>query len=98
MKPQLPEIRQAVISVSEALDFCRDLEVLCTIQSLQLRGNRESDETSLTMMDLRTRLQTRLSGAIQIRYRYEDVDWIDTLVPHGKDLHLTRIALDGHGA
>lgn len=93
MKPEIPEVRQAVIQSGELLDLFRDVELLCELESLRLRGRSDEDERTLTFEEARALVHSGLPGAIQIRYRYEESDWIDTLTPQADGYHLTRIAL-----
>lgn len=92
MKPELPDVRQAVLADTDVDALFRDVRSLCYIESVRRREAMDREESGTTLEEAREILRQSGQTAIQLRYRYDSRDWIDTLVREADGVHLTRIA------
>ena len=92
MKPELPDLRQAMIEQSDVDDLFRDLSLLCEVLDVRSRGGRDQEESTVSLEAARNILRETDGVAIQLRYVYDERDWIDTLVRVGNGVQLTRLA------
>ncbi|MEM7168033.1 MAG: hypothetical protein AAF581_21450 [Planctomycetota bacterium] len=92
MKPDLPEIRQATISQDDVDDLFRDVELLCTLRSVRVRGATDDRDAESSLQAARDSLRNAADAAVQLRYHFDSREWIDTLTSDGPTIQLTRIA------
>lgn len=94
---ELPPMREAVLAQNEVEDLFTDIEQLATeIQLMQRSASTNSDRGQ--KLDDREKLaearQALLTGTVlrlQIRYRWQDSLWIDTLKRSSEGFHIVRI-------
>ncbi len=95
---ELPPMREASLSEEEVRQLFSDIQALgedILLMQRSARSQRASASRATTADQLRTALETLLSGAVprvQIRYKWEDSNWIDTLERREADVRLIRIA------
>jgi len=96
----LPPMREAFLSEEQVRHLFADIEAFASevllMQRLSGSARASACSTSATEQ-LRTAQQSLLTGAIdrvQIRYRWEDSHWIDTLERRDCGVRLVRIAHD----
>jgi hypothetical protein len=94
----LPPMREAFLSEEQVRQLFADIEAFASevllMQRLAGSAHATASATSATEQ-LRTAQQSLLTGEIarvQIRYRWEDSHWIDTLARRDSDVRLVRIA------
>ncbi len=94
----LPPMREASLSVEDVRQLFSDIESLGADILLMQRGarsQRASASRATTAEQLRAAQDAFLSSAIrrvQIRYRWQDAHWIDTLERREEGARLIRIA------
>jgi hypothetical protein len=94
----LPPMREAVLTADDIRQLFTDIEALGTDVLLMQRSSRTSNATASRAQnseDLSTAKRALLSGAIrrlQLRYRWENTSWIDTLEMQPAGFRLIRIA------
>lgn len=98
---QLPPMREANLTQEQVNALFQDIESLATDIQLMQRA-RQSNRASAANVSSKEQLQLAhsalLSGSvprIQIRYRWQDSLWIDTLSSSGGEFELVRIAHRG---
>lgn len=94
---KLPELNQALLDAAQVEQLLRDIEA-CTqiteiIPKYAARGH-VPDTAAVTLTQARELLATRAVRGLQLRYRYEDADWWDTLMIVGEQFRLVRIRHD----
>lgn len=94
----LPPMREAILSEEQARQLFADIEAFASDILLMQRlvgSARATASSTSTTEQLRTTQQSLLTGAItrvQIRYRWQDSHWIDTLECRDAGFRLVRIA------
>ena len=95
---ELPPMREAVLSSEQVAHLFSDIEALGTDILLMQRASRSaratgSTATSKEQLQLaRTSLLAAAITRLQIRYRWQDTAWIDTLEAKPDGYRLIRIA------
>ncbi len=95
---ELPPMREATLSVDQVTALFNDIAQLGTDVLLMQRstGTQRADATKVdTKTQLETAKSSLLSGKIprlQVRYRWQDQQWIDTLKRETDGFHIVRIA------
>lgn len=95
---KLPPMREAVLTEDDVRQLFSDIAALAADVLLMTRSTRTaraSASKATTTDQLRSALDSLLSGAIprlQIRYHWQQQNWIDTLERHEKGYRLIRIA------
>jgi len=95
---QLPPMREALLSEDQVQQLFGDIEAHGTdilLMQRSPRANRATASRATTAQQLRMACESLRTGAaprVQIRYRWQDSDWIDTLENHGEGIRLVRIA------
>ena len=100
---QLPPMREALLSQQQVDELFNDIEHLATdVLLMQRRTTAARDRATAAKADTATSLQVAraslCSGSIprvQIRYRWQDSLWIDTLEVKPDGFRLVRIAHAG---
>ena len=95
--PKLPDLNMTLLDATQVEQLFRDIEA-CTqiteiIPKFAARGH-VADTASVTLAQARELLATRAVRGLQLRYRYEDADWWDTLMLAGDQFRLVRIRHD----
>lgn len=94
---KLPPLREAVLSKDQVGQLFDDIEIYASHILLMQRSPRAQRATATrttTNEQLQTARDSLLSGGIyrvQIRYRWQDSDWIDTLESRAEGFRLVRI-------
>lgn len=97
----LPPMREAVLSTDDVNELFSDIAQLATEVTLMRRTTRARRANGAPLGDvaqLAAAEEALLSGQIprlQIRYRWNDALWIDTLSRQAAGFHLIRIAHHG---
>ncbi len=91
---KLPDLNVTLLDADQVEQLFRDIE-LCAqiieiIPKFAARGH-VSDTTTVTLAQARELLATRAVRGLQIRYRYEDAEWWNTLMLAGDQFRLVRI-------
>lgn len=95
---ELPPMREGFLSEEQVRQLFADIEAFASEVLLmqRLTGSAIATVSSNSATEqLRTAQQSLLTGAIarvQIRYRWDDRHWIDTLERRDSDVRLVRIA------
>jgi len=95
---ELPPMREAMLSSDQVAQLFADIEALGTDIVLMQRSTRTARATGSaanSSENVRTARTSLLSGSItrlQIRYRWQDKSWIDTLETTADGYRLIRIA------
>lgn len=94
---KLPELNTTELDAAQLEQLLRDIEV-CTqiteiIPKYATRGH-VPDVAGVTLAQARELLATRAVRGLQLRYRYENADWWDTLMVIGDKCRLVRIRHD----
>lgn len=94
---KLPELNTTQLDSAQVEQLLRDIEA-CTqitgiIPKFATRGH-VPDTASVTLAEARELLATRAVRGLQLRYRYENADWWDTLMLVGDQFRLVRIRHD----
>ncbi|MEQ1826741.1 MAG: hypothetical protein ABL921_12380 [Pirellula sp.] len=84
--PAIPEMREALLHPEELRELGADLEKFATVhQVLCKSGARDrSPATNRSVLEAIENLIAKSITAIQVRYRFDNHDWTDTLV-HDRD-------------
>lgn len=96
----LPPMREAFLSEEQVRQLFTDIEALASdiLLMQRLAGSVRATAASTTATEqLRTARQSLLDGAIarvQIRYRWQETHWIDTLERRDSGIRLVRVAHD----
>jgi len=91
---KLPELNTTELDAAQVEQLLRDIEV-CTeiteiIPKYAARG-QVPDTAKVTLDQARELLAARTVRGLQLRYRYENADWWDTLMLVGDKCRLVRI-------
>jgi len=94
---KLPELNTTELDAAQLEQLLCDIEV-CTqiteiIPKYVTRGH-VPDAAGVTLAQARELLATRAVRGLQLRYRYENADWWDTLMVVGDQFRLVRIRHD----
>ena len=92
----LPEMTEALLSDDELAALVRDLQALTEVDEIILKtGPGSADDLSQPTLDEAAQLLLeRCVRGVQIRYRYDDALWMDTLMPVAEGTRLVRIRHD----
>lgn len=95
---ELPPMREALLSEVQVRQLFSDIESLGSdilLMQRSVRSQRASASTATSTEQLRTAQDALLSGTVprvQIRYSWEETNWIDTLELRDDGVRLVRIA------
>lgn len=95
---QLPPMREAVLTADDVRQLFADVETLATDVLLMQRASRTANATASRVHaseNLNAAMKALLTGdvrRIQLRYRWENTAWIDTLEMRTAGFRLVRIA------
>jgi hypothetical protein len=92
----LPEVQDALVDNETLDDLLRDWTTCCELLLLRCREDGEGPSLPATADGVRQAIERLRLGdtrGLQLRYRYADGEWCDTLMPHaGGAFRLVRIA------
>lgn len=89
---RIPPMNDAVLTHEQVAALFRDLEALVTILEITVKGRRGTmDSAPQSLAKARQLLMSREAFGVQVRYRHEDQDWCDTLIPVDGGIRLVRI-------
>ena len=94
---QLPELNTKLLNDDEVTQLLRYIELCAEITEIipKFAAYGHVPETgAITLAEARTLLAARAVRGLQIRYRYQDVDWWDTLMLVRDSFRLVRIRHD----
>lgn len=99
---KLPDVSEATLSDEDVASLVRDLRSLTTIEQIVIKagpggagGAGGADDSAQPTLDEAAQLLLeRAVRGVQIRYRYDDADWTDTLMPVADGVRLVRIRHD----
>lgn len=95
---QLPPLREAILTEDQVRQLFGDIEAYGTDVLLMQRSPRApwaAASRATTAQQLRTACESLRTGTaprVQIRYRWQDSDWIDTVESRAEGFRLVRIA------
>ncbi len=95
---ELPPMREALLTKEQVRQLFSDIESLALdilLMQRSARSQQASASRATTAEQLRTAQESLLSGnvpRVQIRYLWQDTNWIDTLEARDQDVRLVRIA------
>lgn len=95
---ELPPMREALLSAEQVSELFSDIEQLGTDILLMQRSSRDARadvtnaDTAKNLQIARAALLTGTLARIQIRYRWQDTLWIDTLETKPDGYRIIRIA------
>ena len=95
---ELPPMREALLSVEQVRQLFSDIELLGSdvlLMQRSARSQRAAGSKVTTDEQLRMAQTTLLSGdvpRVQIRYHWQEANWIDTLERRDDGVRLVRIA------
>lgn len=93
--PPLPELQQAQFDAAELHTLLRDIEACTLITDIIPKfaaTGHVPDTAALTIDDARHMLLSGTARAVQLRYRFENADWWDTIMAlPGGGFRLVRI-------
>ena len=95
---ELPPMREALLSAEQVSELFADIEQLGTEILLMQRSSREAPvnvtnaDTAKNLQLARAALLNGVIARIQIRYRWQDTLWIDTLESKPDGYRIVRIA------
>lgn len=97
---KLPDLNMALLDAAQVEQLLRDIEACAQITEIipkfAARG-QVPDTASVTLAQARELLVARAVRGLQLRYRYENADWWDTLMLAGDQFRLVRIRHDFPG-
>lgn len=94
---KLPELNMTLLDATQVEQLLHDIEA-CTqiteiIPKYAARGH-VPDAANVSLAQARELLAARAVRGLQLRYRYENADWWDTLMLVGEQFRLVRIRHD----
>ena len=92
----LPDLQQAVLDEATLADLFRDIELATELIGVTRKEGPETRaaDDSLTLAEAHQLLRTGQTRSVQLRYRYEGVQWWDTLIRMPTGVRLVRVRHD----
>ena len=90
----LPDLNQAMLDWAGVEALLRDIESCAQVTEIIPKAAAEgyvNDQQQLTLADARRLLEARAVRGLQLRYRYDNADWWDTLMVLPDGFRLLRI-------
>jgi hypothetical protein len=89
----LPELRDAVLDDAKVAELFRDYRRCVEVREILVKqgAGRVHDSPSPSLEQAEQLVSSRQVRGIQIRYRYQDQTWWDTLMPGPAGVRLVRI-------
>jgi hypothetical protein len=95
--PKLPELHNAILDAAQLEQLLVDIETCAELTEIlpkYAEQQRVGDASHVTLAQARELLGTRAVRALQLRYRYENADWWDTVMIAGDRFRVVRIRHD----
>jgi hypothetical protein len=94
--PRLPALQQTVLDAATLDALFRDLATCTQILAVIPKGSAQgyANEKAITLADARVGLDAGSFRGVQVRYRYDDKEWCDTLLATPAGVRLVRICTD----
>ena len=95
--PPLPDLNQATLDWPGVEALLRDIETCAQVTEIIPKAAAQgyvNDQQALTLEDARRLLEERAVRGLQIRYRYDNADWWDTVMVLTNGWRLVRIKHD----
>lgn len=88
-----PEMSDAVLSDDEVASLIRDLRACTVIDEIIVKSGpgHVNDAPQTSLDDAAQLLMERAVRGVQIRYRYDNARWMDTLMPIAEGIRLVRV-------
>ena len=98
--PRLPDVQQAVLDTATLDALFRDLahytQIIAVVPKTAAAGM--VNERSISLDDARAGLTSGAFRAVQVRYRYDQREWCNTLMGTPAGVRLVRICTDSIGS
>lgn len=93
---RLPELNQAVLDPETLDQLFRDIARCTQVLEVIPRFSRQQlvEHCSISLQQGRKLLRSGEARAIQLRYRYEEAEWWDTLIREREGVRIVRIRHD----
>jgi len=94
LAPSLPDVHNVVLDTATLAELFGDLEACADIQEIRLKSaaTARADAGTITeLYELLPLIEKRAVRGVQIRYRFEGKDWLDTLLVGANAIELVRI-------
>lgn len=90
--PPMPEMCEAILADEDVERLFEDLAACTRVVSIQEKGSRQAyaGQRPATLHSAKARVLNRNVRAVQIRYTYQERDWIDTLICLPAGIQLIR--------
>ena len=85
---QVPELLQAEWARDQVMALFADLAAGADVQHVQLRT--DSDDRTVTLSEAESAFLSGQAHAIQVRYRFENELWSDTIMPGDPTTEIIR--------
>lgn len=97
--PPVPLMVEGVLDDARLAQLAADLSTATTILAIREKGGAASyaSPEELSLSEGLSRLQDGRSAALQIHYRFDGFEWIDTLLRMAAGYRLVRCRVDGAG-
>jgi hypothetical protein len=94
-QPTLPELHDALLDAATVEQLFQDLAACARISEILPKFSRREmvreAGTPLSLEEARELLMSGRVRGLQIRYRYQDADWWDTLMRQPEGVRIVRI-------
>lgn len=92
----LPELQQATLDRETLADLFRDVELAAELISVTRKDGAEdrAAEQELGLAEAHRLLASGATRGVQLRYRFQGVQWWDTLIGTPQGVRLVRIRHD----
>ncbi len=98
--PRLPDVQQAVLDAATLDALFRDLALCTRILAVvpKTAATGMVTEGSISLDDARVGLTSGAFRGVQVRYRYDQQEWCDTLMATPAGVRLVRMCTDSLGS
>ena len=91
MNPELPELAQGMLDAAGLEALFRDLAACAIVEELQVKGGAQAYATGAgTLEGAWAALEHGGARGVQLRYRFQGQDWVDTILRAGNGWRLVR--------
>lgn len=95
--PPLPSLHATLLDAAQVDQLLTDIETCTQLMEILPKyqaQSRVSETTGVSLAEARVLLSTQAVRGLQLRYRYDDADWWDTLMLAGNGYRVVRIRHD----
>ena len=91
--PNLPDVQESVVDAATIDRLFFDLSQLAEIVDVKIKAAKEAYASAAapTLTAARAALAARHALGVQLRYRYQGVEWIDTLFAVADGFRIVRM-------